>query len=121
MKNRLYYFLLPVYLFVVGFVLMVNGVFSGQVTSVGNLAINLTFLLLIGILFLISFFSFSRLNRMTDKLIDEADKIYDAYEKGNLKLWETYRSKDNVFEDDILMKLFPATRRRCAVSRPNTG
>ena len=51
MKNRLYYFLLPVYLFVVGFVLMVNGVFSGQVTSVGNLAINLTFLLLIGILF----------------------------------------------------------------------
>ena len=50
MKNRLYYFLLPVYLFVVGFVLMVNGVFSGQVTSVGNLTINLTFLLLIGIL-----------------------------------------------------------------------
>ncbi len=106
MKNRLYYFLLPVYLFVVGFVLMVNGVFSGQVTSVGNLAINLTFLLLIGILFLISFFSFSRLNRMTDKLIDEADKIYDAYEKGNLKLWETYRSKDNVFEDDILDEAF---------------
>ena len=106
MKNRLYYFLLPVYLFVVCFVLMVNGVFSGQVTSLGNLTINLTFLLLIGILFLISFFSFSRLNRMTDKLIDEADRIYDAYEKGNLKLWETYHNKEKVFEDDILDEAF---------------
>lgn len=106
MKSRLYYYLLPVYLFVVCFVLMVNGVFSGQVTSISNLVINLTFLLLIGILFLISFFSFSRLNRMTDKLINEADKIYDAYEKGNLKLWDTYRDKTKVFEDDILDEAF---------------
>ena len=121
MKNRLYYFLLPVYLFVVGFVLMVNGVFSGQVTSVGNLAINLTFLLLIGILFLISFFSFSRLNRMTDKLIDEANKIYDAYEKGNLKLWRLTAVRTMSSRTIYWMKLFPATRRRCAVSRPNTG
>lgn len=59
MKNRMYYLLLPVYLFVVGFVLIVNGVFTGQVMSVSNLVINLMFLLLIGILFLISFFSFS--------------------------------------------------------------
>lgn len=106
MKNRMYYFLLPVYLFVVGFVLIINGVFTRQVTSVSNLTINLTFLLLIGILFLISFFSFSRLNRMTDKLVDEADEIYDAYEKGNLKLWDTYRDKNKVFEDDILDEAF---------------
>lgn len=106
MKNRMYYFLLPVYLFVVGFVLIINGVFTRQVTSVSNLTINLTFLLLIGILFLISFFSFSRLNRMTDKLVDEADEIYDAYEKGNLKLWDTYRDKKKVFDDDILDEAF---------------
>ena len=47
MKNRMYYLLLPVYLFVVGFVLIVNGVFTGQVMSVSNLVINLMFLLLI--------------------------------------------------------------------------
>ena len=106
MKNRMYYLLLPVYLFVVGFVLIVNGVFTGQVMSVSNLVINLMFLLLIGILFLISFFSFFRLNRMTDKLLNEADKIYKAYDGGDHKLWETYRAKSKVFEDDVLDEAF---------------
>lgn len=106
MKNRMYYMLLPVYLFVVGFVLVVNGVFTGEVTSVSNLAINMAFLVLIGILFLISFSSFSRLNRLTDKLLDEADKIYKAYDGGDHKLWETYRAKSKVFEDDVLDEAF---------------
>lgn len=106
MKNRLYYMLLPVYLFVVGFVLVVNGVFEGQVTSVSNLVINLVFLLLIGILFLISFSSFFRLNRLTDKLVNETDKIYKAYDDGDHKLWETYRAKSKVFDDDVLDEAF---------------
>ncbi len=106
MKNRMYYLLLPVYLFVVGFVLVVNGVFTGQVTSVSNLVINLMFLLLIGILFLISFSSFFRLNRMTDKLLGEADRIYKAYDGGDHKLWETYRTKSKVFEDEVLDEAF---------------
>ena len=106
MKNRMYYILLPVYLFVVGFVLVVNGVFTGQMTSVSNLVINLAFLLLIGILFLISFSSFNRLNRLTDKLLGEADKIYKAYDEGDHKLWETYRTKSKVFEDDVLDEAF---------------
>lgn len=106
MKNRMYFMLLPVYLFVVGFVLVVNGVFTGQVTSVSNLVINLAFLVLIGILFLISFSSFFRLNRLTDKLLDEADKIYKAYDGGDHKLWETYRTKSKVFEDDVLDEAF---------------
>lgn len=106
MKNRMYYLLLLVYLFVVGFVLVVNGVFTGQVTSVSNLVINLMFLLLIGILFLISFSSFFRLNRMTDKLLGEADRIYKAYDGGDHKLWETYRTKSKVFEDDVLDEAF---------------
>lgn len=106
MKNKMYYFLFPVYLFVTGFVLIINGVFTGQVTSVSNLVINLTFLLLIGILFLVSFFSFSRLNHMTDKLIDETDRIYEAYDKGDHKLWDTYRVKEKVFGDDMLDEAF---------------
>ena len=106
MKNRTYYLLFPLYLFVVGFVLLVNGVFTGQISSVSNLVINLIFLLLIGILFLVSFSSFSRLNRMTDKLIGEADKIYEAYDKGNHKLWDIYRSKSKIFEDDMLDEAF---------------
>lgn len=102
MKNRMYYLLFLVYLFVVGFVLVVNGVFTGQVSSMSNLVINMIFLLLIGIMFLISFASFSRLNRMTDKLTAVADQIYKAYDDGDHKLWETYRTKSKVFGDDVL-------------------
>ena len=106
MKNRLYYLLFLVYLFVVGFVLVINGVFTGQVSSVSNLVINMIFLLLIGIMFLISFASFARLNRMTDKLTTVADQIYKAYDDGDHKLWETYRAKGKVFGDDILDEAF---------------
>ena len=42
---------------VVAFVLYVNGVFSGEGTSVVNLAINLGFLVVIGVLFFVSFAS----------------------------------------------------------------
>ena len=44
MRNRLYYVLFLLYAVVVAFVLYVNGVFSGEGTSVVNLAINLGFL-----------------------------------------------------------------------------
>lgn len=121
MKNRLYLLLLPVYLFVTGFVLMINGVFTGQVTSLGNLVINLAFLLLIGILFLISFFSFSRLNRMTDKLVDETDRIYEAYDKGDHKLWDTYRSKVNPFQDDILDEAFTRYQKKMGSFQTKRG
>lgn len=106
MKNRMYYLLFLVYLFVVGFVLVVNGVFTGQVSSMSNLVINMIFLLLIGIMFLISFASFARLNRMTDKLTAVADQIYKAYDDGDHKLWETYRTKSKVFGDDMLDEAF---------------
>lgn len=106
MKNKLYYLLVLVYIFVVGFVLLVNGVFTGDVSSVSNLVINLIFLLLIGILFFISFISFARLNRMTDKLLDVTDQIYKAYDGGDHKLWETYRTKSKVFGDDVLDEAF---------------
>lgn len=106
MKNRMYYLLFLVYLFVVGFVLVVNGVFTGQISSMSNLVINMIFLLLIGIMFLISFASFARLNRMTDKLTTVTDQIYKAYDDGDHKLWETYRTKSKVFGDDVLDEAF---------------
>lgn len=106
MKNRMYYLLFLVYLFVVGFVLVVNGVFTGQISSMSNLVINMIFLLLIGIMFLISFASFARLNRMTDKLTTVTDQIYKAYDDGDHKLWETYRTRSKVFGDDVLDEAF---------------
>ena len=66
MKNRLYYLLAVLYVLMFAIILYINGAFSGESISVSNLAINVAFLIVIGILFIISFVSFSRLNRVTD-------------------------------------------------------
>ena len=75
MKNKAYYFLFVLYLLMFGFILYINGVFTGQITSRSNLAINISFLLLIGILMVISAISFGRLNQATDALLDAADFV----------------------------------------------
>ena len=60
MKNRLYYILFLLYAVVIAFVLYLNGVFTGGEVSLVNLAINIGFLIIIGVLFLISSISFGR-------------------------------------------------------------
>ena len=53
MKSRLYYVLYFLYVIVVAFVLYLNGVFTGEEISVVNLSINIGFLIVIGIVFII--------------------------------------------------------------------
>ena len=50
MKKNMYYLLFPLYALVLAFILYINGVFTGEVTSVVNVLINVGFLLVIGIL-----------------------------------------------------------------------
>ena len=68
MKNKLYYILFLLYVLMVVFILYINGVFTGEVTSVSNLLINVGFLAVIGVMFVISAISFGRLNLFTDAL-----------------------------------------------------
>ncbi len=75
MKNKLFYSLFVFYIIVVALILYVNGVFTGSVTSLSNLIINLCFLVVIGVLFIISAISFTRLNKCTDELSNAADTI----------------------------------------------
>ena len=79
MKNRLYYLLAVLYVLMFAIILYINGAFSGESISVSNLAINVAFLIVIGILFIISFVSFSRLNRVTDSLVDTAEEMSAKY------------------------------------------
>ena len=72
-RNKLYYILFVLYILATAFVLYVNGIFTGNVASFLNLAINGVFLLVIGILFVICGFSFARLNRCTDELVRVTD------------------------------------------------
>ena len=72
MKNKLFYGLFVVYAVMVVFILYVNGVFTGNVTSMSNLVINGVFLVIIGIMFLISAAGFLQLNHLTDDQIGRA-------------------------------------------------
>lgn len=113
MKNKLYYFLILFYLFMVGIILYINGVFTGDITSLSNLLINLVFLLVIGILFLLSCISFSRLNRCTGSLMNAAQQIRSEFqEKEENCLWESYSSKEQVFGVPVLDAAFQKYQKR---------
>lgn len=112
MKNKLYYILGILYLLMFGFILYINGVFTGNILSMSNLLINAGFLLLIGILFGISFASFDRLNRLTDALAAATEDIRSKYDVVNKNLWLEYRKKEDVFSNDVLNLQFTKYQRR---------
>ncbi len=111
MKSKLYYALYFLYAIVVAFVLYLNGVFTGEEISVVNLTINVGFLIIIGILFLISSISFGRLNRVTYDLEDVAIRMEKEYKEANGKnLWANYRDNSQVFEEEVLQDAFDKYR-----------
>ena len=90
----------------------INGVFTDEMTSSANLIINVGFLAVIGILFMISTVSFIRLNRCTDSLVLMTDSIYKAYDAGNHRLWDEYSRKKNPFGDEILDEAYSRYQKR---------
>lgn len=121
MKNKLYYLLAVLYILMLGFILYINGVFTGEVTSISNLLINGGFLLIIGILFMMSFASFGRLNHMTDALCLATDEILDQYQSGKQNLWSEYRKKKEAFPDGILNEQFRKYQARIAAHTSSRG
>lgn len=106
MKNKLFYLLFLLYMGMVLIILYINGVFTGNVRDINNLIINVGFLVIIGILFIVSAVSFIRLNRCTDALMVVTDEIYKAYDGGNHMLWEEYSKKKQVFRHVVLDDAF---------------
>lgn len=113
MKSRLYYVLYFLYVIVVAFVLYLNGVFTGEEISVVNLSINVGFLIVIGIVFIVSSVSFGRLNRIIYDLEDAAIRLQKEYkESGGKNLWGNYKDNDKVFEEKVLQDAFNKYRLR---------
>lgn len=113
MKNKLYYFLFLLYAVVTVFVLYVNGVFTGEESSLVNLMINVGFLIIIGVIFLISTFSFGRLNRVTDELTAAALNMLKEYrEAEGRNLWSSYQDRKDIFENEELQSAFNKYRMR---------
>ncbi len=121
MKNKLYYLLAVLYILMLGFILYINGVFTGEVTSISNLLINGGFLLIIGILFMMSFVSFGRLNQVTDALCITTDEILDKYQSAQQNLWTDYRKKKEAFPNGILNEQFRKYQNRVAAHTNTRG
>lgn len=121
MKNKLYYFLAVLYVLMFGFILYINGVFTGNMTSISNLAINVVFLVIIGILFIISFGSFERLNRATDALEHVTEEMGRQYEASKKNLWQEYSKKQNPFGNPALDRQFEKYQKRIAAHTSPKG
>ncbi len=122
MKSKLYYVLYLLYAIVVAFVLYLNGVFTGEEISVVNLSINVGFLLVIGIVFIISSVSFGRLNRVIYDLEDATIRLQKEYkEAGGKNLWGNYKNNDKVFEEEALQDAFDKYRLRIRGSMTRRG
>ncbi len=118
MKSRLYYGLLAAYFVMVAFIMYINGVFTGNVTSVSNLIINGVFLGIIGVLFIISIGSFIRLNRLTDELEDAAGDLQAGYkEAGNKNVWASLQEHRGFFEEENLKQAFVKYRAQVKAGR----
>ncbi len=121
MKKNMYYLLFPLYAVVLVFILYINGVFTGEVTSVLNVLINVGFLLVIGVLFVISAFSFNRLNRFTEALEEVSGKIEKEFSEKKSCLWEEYSTRKNVFENEALDNAFRKYQKRMSGYRTRRG
>ncbi|MCI8527753.1 MAG: hypothetical protein HFH82_01130 [Lachnospiraceae bacterium] len=118
MKNKLFYGLFVVYAIMVVFILYVNGVFTGNVTSVSNLAINGIFLAIIGVMFLVSAAGFLQLNRLTDDLERVSGVLQQEYKEAEAKnLWASLQDRKDLFEDENLRTAFAKYRLRVKSSR----
>ena len=121
MRNKLYYILPVLYISVFVFILYVNGVFTGEMNSVSNLMINVGFLVVIGILLLLSFISFNRLNQVTDDLVAVSNDMNNRREAFQKNLWSEYRQKKDVFSNIKLNQQFEKYQRRIAAHTTPKG
>ena len=97
MKNKLYFLLVPVYVAVFAVILYINGVFTGNITDMTNLVINVVFLVIIGVIFAISFVSFARVNEFAAALEKAMETIRKEYTENRRNLWEEYQGRKKVF------------------------
>lgn len=122
MKRKLYYVLFFLYVIVVAFVLYLNGVFTGEWKSSINLIINIGFLIIIGILFVVSSISFGRLSRVTRELEDVSLLLQKEYKKtGEKNLWANYKDNDAFFEEKDLQDAFNKYRLRVNSTKARRG
>lgn len=121
MKNKLYYLLFLLYVLMFIFILYINGVFTGEVTSLSNLLINVSFLVVIGIMFMVSSVAFGRLNILVDALERACVTMEKEHREKEGSLWEIYRARKKVFAHDELDYQYARYQKRMASYQTSKG
>lgn len=121
MKNRMYYLLVLCYVAVVGIILYINGVFTGNIPDRANLVINLVFLLIIGVIFCISIVSFVKVNNLAVVLEAATEDIAREYQEKRKNLWEEYFNKKKIFGDPDIDEPFSRYLKKMRNFRTKSG
>lgn len=121
MRNKWYFLLILVYVITFGFILGVNGVFDGNVVLTSNLVINVAFLVIIGVLFILSIASFIRLNSVTGALTRAAQEMERQYEVDRKNLWPEYRKKQEPFANVLLNRQFAKYQKHVSAHTDKKG
>ena len=121
MKNRMYYLLVLCYVAVVGIILYINGVFTGNIPDRANLVINLVFLLIIGVIFCISIVSFVKVNNLAVVLDAATEDIAREYQEKRKNLWEEYSNKKKIFGDPDIDEPFSRYLKKMRNFRTKSG
>ena len=121
MKNKWYVLLIIVYILTFGFILDINGVFGEEVVLTANLIINVSFLAIIGVLFLFSIFSFIRLNSLTGAMVRAADEMERQFEPDRKNLWPDYRKKTDPFSSSVLNRRFAKYQKHVSIHTDKKG
>lgn len=121
MKNRMYYLLVLCYVAVVGIILYINGVFTGNIPDRANLVINLVFLLIIGVIFCISIVSFVKVNNLAVVLEAATEDIAREYQEKRKNLWEEYSNKKKIFGDPDIDEPFSRYLKKMRNFRTKSG
>lgn len=121
MKNRMYYLLVLCYVAVVGIILYINGVFTGNIPDRANLVINLVFLLIIGVILCISIVSFVKVNNLAVVLEAATEDIAREYQEKRKNLWEEYSNKKKIFGDPDIDEPFSRYLKKMRNFRTKSG
>lgn len=111
MKKKMYWIMVPLYVFIIVMALALNGAFTGQEGSLANMAINMVFILVAGVLICIALVSLTRMSKAAEELERFIKDVRRQYAKDAANQWEEYARVDNVFENSVLRRQFAKYQR----------
>ena len=106
MRRKIHFLLIPVYVVTFIIILYINGVFTGEPGSVSNLVINVGFLVVMGILLMMSVKNFSVLLKCVKELDEQTEYFLKEQGTEDKSIRERYINKTSTFTNHDVNNAF---------------